>query len=349
MRAPQSSPAFHRLPACLVLLCVLLAPPAEAQTRRTSGNATTFHKEPNGVILATLPNGTSVGVDSTRGQWSAITLDGWVPAASAATARREGFDLVVSPRNGQELRREPDGSVFARLRYGALLERAGARGNWLRVRRSGWVVSSALVAPSDSAARAGADTAGAADTARQGPIARADTTPVTEGGPTRVATLRAAPIHAAPQGARLGSLAEGASARVVTRAGDWVRVQVDGWMRADDLTESEEDVLVGISAAELRADPDRYVGQAVEWRVQYIALRTADELRPELPPGEPYLLVRGPLPEAGFVYVLIGRDAVERFREIQPLQTLTIRAVVRAPRTRHLPTPVVELRGFEVN
>jgi hypothetical protein len=320
---------------------LLLVPRAAAQERRSIGSATTFHKDPNGVVLASLPAGSAVPVDTTQGQWSGVTLDGWVPASSVTTAQREGFDLVVAPRGGQDLRREPDGAVFARLRYGALLERVSTRGTWVRVRRAGWVVTRAFAA--DTAARRPAGAA-AADTVRT--IVR-DTTPVTEGA-ERVATVRAAPIHAAPQGGRLGSLAEGASARVVARAGDWVRVQVDGWMRADDLTESEEDILVGISAAELRADPDRFVGQAVEWRVQYIALRTADELRPELPEGQPYLLVRGPLPEAGFVYVLIPRDAVERFREIQPLETLTIRAVVRAPRTRHLPTPVVDLRSFEV-
>ena len=318
---------------------------SEAQERRTTTGATTFHKEPNGVVLASLPAGAAVPVDTTQGQWSGVTLEGWVPAASVTGAQREGFDLVVAPRNGQDLRREPDGAVFARLRYGALLERLGARGTWVRVRRAGWVVTRSLAA--DTAARRG----GAADTSRTPadsvrPVVR-DTTPVTE-GVEQVATVRAAPIHLTPQGGRLGSLAEGASARVVARAGDWVRVQVDGWMRADDLTVSEDDVLVGVSAAELRADPDRFVGQSVEWRVQYIALRTADELRPELPAGEPYLLVRGPLPEAGFVYVLIPRDAVERFRALQPLQTLTIRAVVRAPRTRHLPTPVVELRSFDV-
>jgi hypothetical protein len=325
---------------------VLLLSRADAQARRTVGTATTFHKDPNGVVLASLPSGASVPVDTAQGQWSGVTLDGWVPAASVTAAQREGFDLVVAPRNGQDLRRAPDGAIFARLRYGALLERVGSRGGWVHVRRAGWVVTRSLAADTTGRRqRAAADTAARpADTVA---AMVADTTPVTEGR-ERAAAVRAAPIHATPQGPRLGSLAEGASTRVITRAGDWVRVQVDGWMRADDLTESESDVLVGITAAELRADPERYVGQAVEWRVQYIALRTADEIRPELPAGAPYLLVRGPLPEAGFVYVLIPPDAVERFRAIQPLQTLTIRAVVRAPRTRHLPTPVVELRSFDV-
>lgn len=329
---------------------MLLLSRADAQERRTIGTATTFHKDPNGTVLASLPVGTAFASGTVQGGWIGLTLDGWVPSSAVQASSRDGFDLVVSARNGQELRAAPDGNVLARLRYGVLLERVGTRGNWVHVRRAGWTVRSALRADRGGQGRTGADAAADSAEIRRADSARAvlerDTTPVTEGR-GRVETLRAAAIHTAPQSGRVGSLAEGAPVRVVTRAGEWVRVQVDGWMKAEDLSEQSREVLVGVSAAELRADPDRFVGQEVQWRVQYIALRTADELRPELPAGEPYLLVRGPLPEAGFVYVMIPRDAVERFRALQPLANLTIRAVVRAPRTRHLPTPIVELRSWE--
>lgn len=333
---------------------MLLAPRTEAQERRVVGTATTFHKDPNGTVLASLPAGPSHATGETRADWIGLTLDGWVPASSVTRSTRDGFDLVVSVRNGQELRREPDGPAIARLRYGALLERVSTRGSWVRVRRSGWVVGRALARDAGQAGRQGAAAGPQGDTAtgRQGdsaaarPIPRA-TEPVTEGAGV-VAAARTTGVLATPGGEQRGSLAGGAPVRVITRAGEWTRVQVEGWVRTDDLDEQAGDVLVGISAAELRADPERYVGKEVQWRVQFIALRTADELRPELPAGEPYLLARGPLPEAGFLYVLIPRAEVERFQTMEPLQTLRIRAIVRAPRTRHLPTPVVELRGFEV-
>ena len=35
-----------------------------------------------------------------------------------------------------------------------------------------------------------------------------------------------------------------------------------------------------------------------------------------MPPGQPYLLTRGPLPEPGFVYVTIPPDQVDRFRSL---------------------------------
>ena len=49
-----------------------------------------------------------------------------MPASSVTASQRDGFDLVVAARNGQELRAEPDGPVVARLRYGALLEQIDA-------------------------------------------------------------------------------------------------------------------------------------------------------------------------------------------------------------------------------
>ena len=74
-----------------------------------------------------------------------------------------------------------------------------------------------------------------------------------------------------------------------------------------------------------------------------VSIQTADELRPEIPAGQPYLLMRGPLPEPGFVYVMLPRSAVDRFKALPPLAELTLRLTIRAASTRYLPTPVAEL------
>ena len=71
--------------------------------------------------------------------------------------------------------------------------------------------------------------------------------------------------------------------------------------------------------------------------------QVGDELRAELPPGQPYLLTRGPLPEPGFVYVAIPPDRAEAFQALPPLQEVVLRVTIRAPRTRYLATPVAEL------
>ena len=107
-------------------------------------------------------------------------------------------------------------------------------------------------------------------------------------------------------------------------------------------------MLVGVSAAELRAEPDRYVGQTLRWTLQIIALRTADDLRPDIPDGATYLLARGPMPERGFVYVVVpdaNRAAVEA---LSPLATVQITARVRAGRSRFVGNPVVDLVSLEV-
>jgi hypothetical protein len=101
--------------------------------------------------------------------------------------------------------------------------------------------------------------------------------------------------------------------------------------------------LGSVTAAEVRADPARYVGRPVDWRLELIAVQTADELRTEIPKGQLYLLTRGPLPEPGFVYVIVTAAQAEEFRALQALQELTLRVIIRAPRTRFLSTPVVEL------
>ena len=70
-------------------------------------------------------------------------------------------------------------------------------------------------------------------------------------------------------------------------------------------------------------------------------IQKADELRPELPPGQPYVLARGPIPETGFVYLIVSAKEAEQFRAMEPLAKLRIRATIRAGRSRFLPTPVL--------
>ena len=152
-------------------------------------------------------------------------------------------------------------------------------------------------------------------------------------------------LSVAPDGAPLATVQGGVPARVVARTSGWVKVQVDGWVKEDAVKPSDAGTAVGVTAEEVRASPDRYVGQTVEWRVQLIAVQSADELRPEMAPGQPYLLTRGPLPEAGFVYVTIPAERVAAFQGLPPLRELVLRVTIRAARTRYLKTPVAELQS----
>ena len=101
--------------------------------------------------------------------------------------------------------------------------------------------------------------------------------------------------------------------------------------------------LPSVTAAMLRENPDKYIGQTVEWRLQFLAHQQADELRPEMPLGRSYLLARGPLPETGFVYVLVSKQQASQLQGLKPLDEMTATVTVRTARTRYLATPVVEL------
>ena len=155
--------------------------------------------------------------------------------------------------------------------------------------------------------------------------------------------IRRAALSTSPGGGTIGQLDSGTVARVVAHAGGWSRVQVEAWIPDSVLRPYASGVIVGVSQAEVRANPGKFVGQMIEWTVQFVAVQKADELRPEIPAGRTYLLTRGPLPETGFVYVIVPPEQVAAFEALPPLKELTIRGTIRAVRTRYLPTPVLEL------
>ncbi|MGH7525796.1 MAG: SH3 domain-containing protein [Gemmatimonadales bacterium] len=316
-----------------MLFAMALAGPAGAQEEAALERPTDLHREPEGAPLVSLPAGAPVDTGRSEGDWKQATVEGWVFTSSTARTRRDGYDLVVTPDDGENLRSSPNGEVVGRAREGTLLKRVGQRGKWTRVRREGWVPSEAVTADRSPAPRATSQ--GTARTVRAAPAP-----PPT---PEMVETLRETGLSAAPTGSSYGTLQSGIPARVLGRSGGWVRVQVDGWVRESDLKPVEGGVLVGVTAAEVRAAPDRFVGQTLDWRLQLIAVQSADELRGEMAPGQPYLLTRGPLPEPGFVYVAVPQGQVAEFRALPPLHELVLRLNLKAARTKFLSTPVAEL------
>jgi hypothetical protein len=336
------------------VVVLLLARPLAAQEERRVQEPTDLHRAPDGNALVSLPAGAPVEAGKAEGDWRQVTVEGWIFRPSTSPTKREGFDLVVTSEEGENLRRAPNGPIVGRAREGTLLERVGEKGKWFRVRRDGWVPREAVpvkTAPAKRAraAKPEADTTvreSAADTTRRGkPAATAKA--AAAGGPApaveRIEILRETGLSRAPDSAPLATLPVGMPAQVVTRSGEWVRVQVEGWVRETDVKPAESGVLAGVSAAEVRASPDRFVGRTLDWRVQIIAVQLADELRPEIPPGQPYLLTRGPLPEPGFVYVTIPPERIAEFRALPPLHEMTLRVTLKAARTRYLATPVAEL------
>ncbi len=353
-----------------VFLCAIVVA-VSAQTRgRATANAT-FQKEPGGIRLGSLITGVSYPVGRSSGSHRELTLEGWIPAASAEATTRDGFDLVVTAGAGERLRAEPGGAVIGRLVEGTLVTRLGTRGTWVRVRRLGWVSQNTLGEPDPAEVAAalqggvtsGASTAAAAGTppppgppaaqvspatpppAASGPLAR-PVSPAIDAPPngkvSGAATLRTGTaVSLTPDGKPLAVLPEAAEVEVVERSRDWVRVRMDGWVRAADVAELADGPR--ITGAMVRSEPDRFVGETVTWRLQFLAVQQADALRPEIPEGQPYVLARGPLPESGFTYLMVTPEQAAQFRRLSPLDEVEVEAVVRAGRTKFLPTPVLQL------
>ena len=77
------------------------------------------------------------------------------------------------------------------------------------------------------------------------------------------------------------------------------------------------------------------------------AIQKADDLRPDIPSGASYVLARGPLPERGFVYVIVPDIKLPTFRALTPLAPLPVIVRVRNGRSRYLGNPVVDLVSLE--
>ncbi len=329
----------------------LLAGPLAAQEERRLEAPADLHRDPAGTPLVSLPAGAAVEAGEAAGDWREVTVEGWIYRPSTSPTKRDGFDLVVTSEEGENLRRVPNGQIVGRAREGTLLERVGEKGKWFRVRRDGWVPRKAV--PANTAATPRADTAvsaqGRAGQGRAGkpraqpPASAPAPTPEPPSSIEGVELVREAGLSRMPDSAPSSTLPAGTPARVLGRSGEWVRVQVEGWVRESDVRPAESGVLAGITAAEVRASPDRFVGQTLDWRLQVIAVQLADELRPEIPSGQPYLLTRGPLPEPGFVYVTIPPERVAEFRALPPLHEMVMRVTLKAARTRYLATPVAQL------
>ena len=326
--------------------------PLAAQARRELG-ATTIHREPKGLLLARTVSASPVVVRDARTGWSQFRLEGWVSSSLLKADKRNGFDVAVRAENVR-LREEPSGREIAQLEEGMLLDKLEEKGNWTRVRRMVWADSKALRESRVASRESRVDSQESKVESRARDSVQAYVAPqasptaasgVAESTNERIELLRPAPLLSQPEGVQLAALNSGMTGQVVGRTGDWVRVQVEGWVREEDL-KSASGALVGVTAAEIRANPERYVGQMLEWRLQYISGAVADELRPEMPPGQPYLLARGPLPETGFVYLMLSREDAARIHALPALTELTVRARVRAARSRFLATPVLQLEAL---
>src|SRR5439155_1073070 len=168
---------------------------------------------------------------------------------------------------------EPGGKRLARLARGAVLMGGEAQGDWQGVMAE--VASSRTAAPDSDTTQARPTPARAPAVAPATGHGSAGSPPDTTASasapvdPSRVESARRTVLYRSPEGQPAGTLAPSAPLRVLGRSGDWTRVELEGWVRSADLEIAPPGVLVGITAAELRTDPQRYAGQVLRWTLQF--------------------------------------------------------------------------------
>ena len=330
---------IHRLAILALLLPAALC--AQAPGPGTIAAATELRLAPDGRVLAQLKPGAGAQILASKNGWTQVALEGWLHV-SVLGPKRDSFALSVQSPNGALMRAagERTAPVVAQLGDGMGLQLMQRTDQWARVRRTGWVLSKNVRsgAPPPVVATAAPAPPGPAPA-----LAPVSSTPA-ESLPGDVAVSRRTRILTAPTGQELGVL--DSATRLVTGVSDrgWVKVTLEGWVKQADLIPLDSAPISAISAADLRTDPDKYLGRTVRWVVQVIAMQTADPLRKGLSPDEPYLLMRGPGSESSLLYVALPPSLVELAKSLKPLSTVVILAKVRVGRSEPSGVPILDLQ-----
>ncbi|MEX0980113.1 MAG: hypothetical protein WDZ89_03405 [Gemmatimonadota bacterium] len=331
-QAASSRDALQRLLSAFLLFVTVLPAALQAQTA-TARVEENFRAEPNGVLLGQVLPGTELRSPRVEGQWMSVTLEGWMWTQSLQ-ARPEG-GVVVSTPEGENLRDAPSGRVAARLGRGTELEELERVPGWIRVRRSGWIwAPSMTIAESSVSSRVAT-----ANVAAPAPPSGAATS-----SRWLRAGERGAAILSTPDGDTLATSVDGAELRLLSREGNWGRVQMEGWVWLPHMATDEASdgaVASGLTAAELTRDPERYRSRLVELDLQFISLERAEKVRTDFHEGEPFLLTRGA--GGGFVYVALPADRLADVGGLLPLERITVIGRVRTGSAGITGSPILDL------
>jgi hypothetical protein len=343
-RTAQSTAARRHLPAARAArFLFLIGALAWLQAREARTQQTTrigAADEPiygaiGGPRLGQVIAGTAVRAGEAQQNHTQITLEGWVFRSSLQASRRDGHTLAIKSTL-ENLRAAPNGRVVARLVQGFALDEVERNGAWVHVRRQVWVRSGALGGQASVAAAPGRSPP------RQ---ARAGTAqePPQSVDPRRAVARRRIELFRAPDSTAIGSLEAGQPVRITARAGEWVRIEAQAWVRENEIRLTDSAILTGLSAAELRGAPAEFRGKLLRWTIQFLSLQTADELRPDFQPGQRYILARGPAPEYAFVYIIVPPERLADVQKLEPLASVQIVARVVNGRSQYLANPILEL------
>ena len=345
-----------RTPVLTILFAAAALPAARAQG--TTGPAV-LYAAPGQGTLATIAQGTVLALGETSGEYVRVRLRGYI-ATSLLGGKRDSFPVSIDA-TGARLRAEPSASatVVAGLQQGMAFHVLKRAGSWTQVERSGWIRRSVL--PAAAAQRAASKPAdkpvaqpkrpqAAQTTARPQAVpppvstpGTADTTPAVAAG--AVTPSDTASLSPAPGVAAVATVKRGAVLTPMARDRGWVRVRLEGWVREGDLVAADSSAS-HLSAADLRVSPEQYVGKVVRWTVTSLAFQTADPLRRDMRPNEPYLLARGPDSENALLYLAIPPALVEKAKRLSPMTKLVVTARIRTGRADPSGVPILDVQAM---
>ena len=291
--------------------------------------------EPGGEVIAVMDSGTTFEVVGRREAWVEVALEGWVWMRSLQATDRGGYDLVVSASGGENMRARPSGRILGRLERGTLLAEVERSPGWIRARRVAWIWAASVELPEPAPAEGGPEPSGEP---APGPEAGAEPAAF----PSMSST--GAPILATPGGDTLARPSAGVELQVVGREGDWARVRLEGWT----LLPEEPDPGAGapeLAPSELIAEPERYRGQVVLLRLQFLSLERAESVRTDFQEGEPFLLTRHV--SGNYVYVALAEGRLAEALALAPLERITVVGRVRTSSSALTGSPILDLIELE--
>ena len=304
--------------------------------------------------LATIAPGTAITPGATWGQYVRVTVRGYI-ATSLLGGARDSFPVSVGASDTR-LRAAPSASstVVASVKQGMAFHLVKRTGSWTQVERTGWMLHSALAPPAATASGTRSSAQPAAPKPVPGTTMRADSTPAPAVGAAPVTTpanadaltpLKSTGLSSAPGLPPIAALQRGVVLMPTARDRGWVRVQLEGWVREDDVSTADSTV-DRLSAADLRANPDQYVGRTVRWTVTSLAFQTADPLRQDMKPNEPYLLARGPGAENALLYLTLPPELVDQAKALAPMAVLVVTARVRTGKSDPAGVPILDVMAM---
>jgi uncharacterized protein YgiM (DUF1202 family) len=346
----------------LIFSLVCFALPLSAQQGRISAD-TDVRSAPGGTVVAQLRAGTTWTTGATRAGFTSVTLTAWVDGSRFGAAR-DSFPVTIRGTVNLRIRETPSlqGRILGNFRGGAGVRVLEERDGWARIRREVWVPSSAIAVVAAQRPSNGSTTTPntrptgqAANTPApvsrpggQAPVAatpvQSESTPIAAPAPAgALRTERTAVLSHGPNGNRLGELAPGTIVIPQVRERGWVKVRVEAWVPESLFVPADTAYGATLTAADLRANPEGHRGRIVRWEVQIVGMQTADPLRRDMTPNEPFLLAMGPTGENATLYVTVPQALVSEARAIAPLTTVLLTARIRTGRSSPTGAPILEL------